>query len=249
MNQVILVALSLLISTSSFAQSNFGTPASFKKLNVNLPKGCPIVERPADDEPGPYLRTYTCNAEEFKNTTSIVGKVYRVVDGDTIHFFYNNKVYATRMLGMDTAELHYRSNAQPVWGLEGRNSLRRMVTPGDMIRVEFDQVKCDRYGRMLVHIFKGNVHLNLEQVKRGVAANYCIAPNMKYCKEIADAYRRAEAQGLAMHADRCAVTPYIWRRAMENTPLDKKVKDARTGIVYAPNQYYKIPVADRVFIP
>jgi endonuclease YncB( thermonuclease family) len=234
-------------AASASAQTKFELPPSFKKLHVSLPNGCPIVERPEVDGSGPFLRTYPCNENALRGLTSITGTVYRVVDGDTIHFFYQNRVYATRMLGMDTPELHYQSMAQPVWGQKAREALLRMVKPGDTIRAEFDKVKCDRYGRMLVHVFKGTTNLNLQQVKNGYAANYCIEPNLKYCETFAAAYRNAQIAGLGIHADRCSVTPYVWRRAMENASMDKKVKDSVTGIIYAPDQYYRVPVANRIF--
>jgi endonuclease YncB( thermonuclease family) len=248
-----LLAASVLALNSSLSMAQvttqFELPASFKKLHVTIPTGCPIIERPGADEgeTGPYLRTYTCTEAAFQGVKSLTGTVYRVVDGDTVHFFYKGKLYATRMLGMDTPELHYVGKAQPVWGVKARNNLRKMVSPGDTIRAEFDQVKCDRYGRMLVHLFKGNVNLNYEQVKAGLAANYCIAPNFKYCEEFATAYRQAAQANLGIHADRCVVTPYVWRRAIENNPMDKNVKDSVTGITYTPSQYYQVPVANRIF--
>jgi endonuclease YncB( thermonuclease family) len=251
MTKILLLTVTLALShaTAAFAQSNLALPASFKKLHITIPNNCPIVERAdaIDGDSGPYLRTYTCNEATFAGVSSVTGTVYRVVDGDTIHFFYRGRLYATRMLGMDTPELHYVSNAQPKWGVKARDTLRKMVSPGDTIRAEFDQVKCDRYGRMLVHLYKGNLNLNLAQVQIGMAANYCIAPNLKHCAEYAAAYRKAQSAQLGIHSDRCSVTPYVWRRAMGNHPMDKNVKDSETGITYTPSQYYLVPVANRIF--
>ena len=124
-----------------------------------------------------------------------------------------------------------------------------MVQPGDIIRGEFDQVKCDRYGRMLLHVYKNKVDLNLEQVRDGYAVNYCIAPNLKHCDTYAQEYRNAVREKLGMHRDRCLVTPYVWRRAMMERIMDKKVKDSETGLVVSASQYYKIPIANRIFYP
>ena len=176
-----------------------------------------------------------------------MAKVYRIVDGDTIHIDINGKIFDVRMLGMDTPELHFYSKAQPKWGAVARDELAKMVAPGDVVRAEFDQTKCDKYGRILVHIFKGSTNINLEQVKRGMAANYCIAPNLHYCDQFAAAYRNAELHQLGMHGDRCVVTPYVWRRAMMNRSMDKRVKNVITGVTYEPGDYYKVPVADRIF--
>jgi len=240
----------LLVLTGTLASfSAFALPASFARLHVNVSDSCPLVELVGKTEIGPFEKTNLCRENEYAGVTSITGQVYRVVDGDTIHFYAKGKLFAIRMLGMDTPELHFYGKAQPTWGLKARNALLQMVKPGDLIRGEFDQVKCDRYGRMLLHVFKGNVDLNYEQVKNGMAANYCIAPNLKYCDQYATAYRIASRDRLGIHSDSCSITPYVWRKAMMDKTMDKKVKDVLTGLTVSADQYYKIPVANRIFYP
>ena len=227
--------------------ANATLPAGFKALHVSIPSSCKLQEIPVKVEHDPYKPVTSCVDGHFEAVSSVMAKVYRIVDGDTIHIEINKKIYAVRMLGMDTPELHFYDRAQPVWGVKAKEHLASLVAPGDAVRAEFDQTKCDKYGRILVHIFKGSLNLNYEQVKSGLAANYCIAPNMHYCDQFAAAYRNAELNQLGMHADRCVVTPYVWRRAMMNHSMDKRVKDVQTGVVYSPSEYYKVPVADRVF--
>ena len=219
------------------------------KLNVNLNESCSVIERIGGDSSGPFERTDYCNASELKDLKTITGKVYRVVDGDTIHFYALNKLLGIRMLGIDTPELHFKSMAQPKWGVIAKNSLLSMVASGDIITLELDKVRCDRYGRILGHVFKNGVNINFEQVRRGMAANYCIAPNTNHCNAYSMGYVKAQQEGLGIHNDACVVTPYVWRRAMNNEVMNKRLQDIRTGDVYSPADYYRVPVAYRVFFP
>ncbi len=217
------------------------------KLNYPISNSCLVMEQMAGDPTGPFEQTDYCNEGELKGLKSLTGKVYRVVDGDTIHFYAKNKLYAIRMLGIDTPELHFKSIAQPRWGLIAKQSLLSMVASGDTITLELDKTRCDRYGRVLGHVFKNGVNLNFEQVRRGFAANYCIAPNILHCDAYSMAYLKANQEGLGIHRDSCFVTPYVWRRGMSGELMNKSLKDSRTNEIYSPGEYYRVPVAYRVF--
>jgi endonuclease YncB( thermonuclease family) len=217
-------------------------------LNYSVSSSCSVIERIGADPNGPFERTDRCNEAALKSLKSISGRVYRIVDGDTIHFYVGSQLLPIRMLGIDTPELHFKAMAQPKWGVIAKNSLMAMVQPGDTITLEFDQVRCDRYGRVLGHVFKNGVNLNFEQVRRGVAANYCIAPNLKHCNAYQMAYVKAQQENLGIHTDACAVTPYVWRRAMNHEVMTKRLSDSRTGEYFAASDYYKVPVAYRIFV-
>ena len=220
-----------------------------KNLQVKVAPSCELIQKTSRDPMGPFQVTDKCYESDLKGIKALSGKVYRVVDGDTIHFYAKNKLYAIRMLGMDTPELHYLSTSQPRWGEVAKSSLQSLVSPGDTIQLQLDQVKCDRYGRILGHVFKGNTNLNFEQIRKGMAANYCIAPNMMHCQAYAMAYLKAQEERRGMHSDACVVTPYVWRRALTQTPMDKKVQNFKTGEIYSAKDYYLVPVAYRVFYP
>jgi len=217
------------------------------QLKVSISNSCSVIERTGGDPSGPFEQTDYCNESAFYGLKTITGKVYRVVDGDTIHFYVKSKLYAIRMLGIDTPELHFKGTAQPRWGMIAKQSLLSMVGPGDTITLELDQTRCDRYGRVLGHVFKNGVNLNFEQVRRGYAANYCIAPNTLHCDAYSMAYRKAEQDRLGAHTDPCFVTPYVWRRGMSGEVMNKRLKDSRTDEIYSPGEYYRVPVAYRVF--
>ncbi|MBS1958381.1 MAG: thermonuclease family protein [Bdellovibrionales bacterium] len=242
---MMLLSIAAAFTAASFAE----VPKSFKDLHVSIPNSCSVIEMPVIEPGGPYIKTTMCKSSNFATSSSVQAKVYRVVDGDTVHIYIGAEVYAVRMLGIDTPELHYLARAQPKWGEIAKRSLQDMLKPGDSIRVEFDKEKCDRYGRILVHVFKGSANINLQQIARGMAANYCITPNVKYCDLYADTYAKARSYRLGMHTDSCQITPYVWRKGLSNALMDKVVRNRRTGASFRPADYYKIPVEDRVFYP
>lgn len=248
MIRVVLLTISLSFAYTHlcFAQVTSDIPKAFRALHVRLPAGCSYAEKAPPSVPG-NLPTTKCSQTAFSTATKVQAKVYRVVDGDTIHVYIGPSIYAIRMLGVDTPELHYLGKAQPVWAERARQSLASMVRGGDSVTLEFDREKCDRYGRILVHVFRNGVSLNQAQISRGVAANYCIAPNYKYCDRYADAYARARSERVGFHSDKCTITPYVWRKGIQGQLMDKPVKNRDTGVVYKPGDYYKIPVEDRIF--
>jgi endonuclease YncB( thermonuclease family) len=244
----IVTTLSAPLSASAQGKSEQSL-RDFLKNSLNAPvnNSCSVLEVHGKSPGGPFEVLDQCDEGELAGLKTITGKVYRVVDGDTIHFYYKNKTLGIRMLGMDTPELHYHSRAQPKWGVIARDSLRSLVESGDVITLELDKVRCDRYGRVLGHVFKGKMNLNFEQIRRGYAVNYCIYPNMKHCDGYQMAYLKAQEERLRIHTDQCFVTPYIWRRAMDSAVMEKKLKDSRTGEYYSPKDYYLVPVAYRIF--
>lgn len=248
--KTISLSFAVALTTMGFALSSFAeVPKAFRDIHVTIPNTCTVLEKPEKEPGGPFLKTTLCKSSTFSTISSLQAKVYRVVDGDTVHIYIGAEVYAVRMLGIDTPELHYLARSQPKWGEMAKRSLQEMLKPGDTIRVEFDKEKCDRYGRILVHVFKGSTNINLQQVERGLAANYCITPNLKYCDLYGDSYARARSYRLGMHTDQCMITPYVWRKGMQILPMDKPVKNRRTGQTVNPVDYYKVPVQDRIFYP
>lgn len=254
MIRVVTIAISiswLVLTGNALAQQGLQVPPDLRKafeaLKVNVPTTCPLVVKAEPHNSGGNLPTTKCGPSTFATVSSVQAKVYRVVDGDTVHVYVGPHIYAVRMLGIDTPELHFFGRAQPRWAEVAKQSLASMLKAGDSVRIEFDRQKCDKYGRILVHVFKGGANINLEQIRRGVATNYCIAPNLKYCNDYADAYASAFSSRLNMHADKCVITPYVWRKGMQGKLMDKNVKNRHTGALYPPMDYVKVRVEDRVF--
>ncbi|MDD5222454.1 MAG: thermonuclease family protein [bacterium] len=85
--------------------------------------------------------------------------VFRVVDGDTIVVNYQGQKEKVRLIGVDTPETVDPRRPVQYFGKEASNFTKRMLT-GKQVRLEFDQNKRDKYGRLLAYI-----HLSLAQAK------------------------------------------------------------------------------------
>ncbi|MBU4032501.1 MAG: thermonuclease family protein [Candidatus Thermoplasmatota archaeon] len=103
------------------------------------------------------------------------GDTFKTVEGDVI-----------RLLGVNTEEK----------GMEhadaAKQKLEMLLNNGE-IRLERDEVDKDRYGRLLRHVWSGDVFVNVELVRGGYAHVYIIEPNVKYSAELWTAQDEAVA--------------------------------------------------------
>jgi micrococcal nuclease len=239
--------ISVIPANLAIAASAVPMAQALKDLHADVPASCELMSTAPRSEGGPFEKTSMCADAGVEGNTIITATVYRVLDGDTIHVRYNNQVFGIRMLGVDTPELHYLAKAQPKWGESAKKVLHALLKSGDTVKLELDQQACDKYGRILAHVWKGNKNINAELIRRGAAMNYCIHPNVKHCTEYSDLVHQAQARAGTMYQDPCLVTPYVWRKAMEGKLMERNVQDIRTGKTYYPEDYHRVPLADRLF--
>ncbi|HEY8278995.1 MAG TPA: thermonuclease family protein, partial [Bdellovibrionota bacterium] len=95
--------------------------------------------------------------------------VLRDVDGDTVDVKTKTGSYSIRMLGIDTPETHFMGHSQGEWGERAAEQLARLAPVGSRVKLDLADEPCDKYGRVLAHIFIGKVHVNAEMVKNGMA--------------------------------------------------------------------------------
>jgi endonuclease YncB( thermonuclease family) len=118
--------------------------------------------------------------------------VVQVVDGDTLVLAGGIKV---RVLSIDAPEME--RDGQPADFLAHKaKAVLTDLTLNRMIGLEYDQLRYDRYGRLLAYLFLPDRTLvNAELVRRGLARVYFIAPNLRYQKDLLVAQHEAiEAQ-------------------------------------------------------
>lgn len=133
-------------------------------------------------------------------------QVQRVVDGDTVVLQVGNVRYRGRLHGIDAPE----SN-QP-WGAEATALLRDLLGSGP-VTVEVPDI--DRYGRLIVRLYRDGLFINEELVARGAAWRY---PEFDRDGEFLAAEQAAQAEGRGLwgaHAGGSggeAVAPWEWRR-------------------------------------
>ncbi len=197
------------------------------------------------------------------------GTVTKITDGDTVNMIsdakssYNitpdDSQYATpetfkiRMVSTDTPETHLPGLGGPFsqgyWGDAAAAQLRDLVKIGDRITLEY--YGRDKFGRVLGKIFKDNVDINLEMVGTGWGSLYVICDS-NWCEmnsEYRAACRYAVKNGLGMFnpARPIPQLPFLFRAEKQNRPLSKFVGNFRTKKYVRPQDYYKVPICDRVF--
>jgi micrococcal nuclease len=134
--------------------------------------------------------------------------VIGVVDGDTLRIRYNKHREYVRLIGVDTPECRrndklmrdvYRSkqdvNTVLALGLAAKRHLEQTVKPNDVIILEFDVQKRDRYRRLLAYVYLPDGRmLNEEIVLSGHAMPLTIPPNVKHEDRFIDAFRKARGR-------------------------------------------------------
>lgn len=119
-------------------------------------------------------------------------RVTRVVDGDTIELAGRGKA---RLIGVDTPEVY---GGRECFGDQASQFTKREVG-GKPVRFTVGREQRDRYGRLLVYVWRADGQsLNARLVAGGYARPLTIRPNDRYAPLFARLSRRARQneQGL-----------------------------------------------------
>ena len=115
--------------------------------------------------------------------------VSHVYDGDTVILEGGKHI---RLLGINTPEIERRQRTEEPGGVAAKKWLQAQLQ-GNKVYLEFDQVKQDKYKRLLAHMFlPDGKHLNLALLENGLATISIIPPNGRYADELIQAQQRAE---------------------------------------------------------
>ena len=124
-----------------------------------------------------------------------VGRVVRVVDGDTIHVQLGGRREKVRYIGVDTPESV--KPGTPVQCFAKRaGAFNRHLVAGERVRLVLDAEHRDRYGRLLAYVYRvrDKRFVNAALVRRGYAVPLTIPPNVAHAEQfrkLASAARRA----------------------------------------------------------
>ena len=115
-----------------------------------------------------------------------------VNDGDTIVLTNDWRV---RYIGINAPEIdHENKKAQP-YGYKAR-SFNKKLALSQKIRLEFDEERHDRYGRLLAYIFLADgSFLNSRILEKGMAFYLYRRPNLKYAQHLLKAQQEAMKAG------------------------------------------------------
>jgi micrococcal nuclease len=161
-------------------------------VTATEPRRPPPPPRPREPEPEPEVAPEpepepepTPPAPEFA-TAWVRGQteqvtVKRAVDGDTVELSDGRRI---RLVGINTPE-----REEPLYA-EAKAALKELVE-GAQVTLEFDRERTDQYQRTLAYMFKGEMFVNGEIVRRGLAYCYTWEPNVAHRDEFLGFQRQA----------------------------------------------------------
>lgn len=129
--------------------------------------------------------------------------VLDVVDGDTIRVDIDGHTYSVRYIGIDAPEL--RPTIEP-YGVAATEANERLVA-GQTVLLESDVSDTDRYGRLLRYVWVGDILVNEELVRQGVARAGHYPPDLRYDERLRGAEDGARAAGLGLWSAGTAAAP------------------------------------------
>jgi endonuclease YncB( thermonuclease family) len=136
----------------------------------------------------------------FVGDKSITGKIVKVIDGDTVTLLtFDNKQEKVRLDGIDAPE-----KGQD-FAEKSRQYLSSLVA-GKTVRIQYKNK--DRYGRILGTVFVGNMNVNEEMIRKGLAWQYFYNKDNHYRK----LQEEAKAKKLNIWSGRSPVDPYDYRK-------------------------------------
>ena len=166
---------------------------------------------PKQTERGPNI------ARAITQEQTIVGRVVKVADGDTITVLEaTNTQHRIRLKGIDAPESHQD------FGTKSKQSLSSLIF-GKEVTVAYD--KTDQYGRLVGKIMLDGKDINLEQVKSGMAWHYK-EYDREQTPEDRELYARAEDEARAarrgLWIDASPVAPSEFRKEQKRAREDAR---------------------------
>ena len=125
------------------------------------------------------------------------GSVEHVFDGATVLLADGRRI---RYIGIDTPELDSTSDKTRRLAREA-HELNSQLVDGKSVRLEFDVETKDRYARTLAYVWTGDVFVNAELVREGLARAKVYGRNMRYAEEFERLEEIARTEGKGLWAD------------------------------------------------
>jgi len=143
----------------------------------------------------------------FSAGRPITGKVARVTDGDTAVIRSDRgDRFTCRLYGIDAPEKYHRRKPGQPYALES-SALLRELTLGKSVLVTLTGEKT--YGRQVCVIRAGEVEVNLEMIKRGMAWAYRKHLKPPFRKRYISAEEKAKKRGIGLWRGENPLPP--WR--------------------------------------
>ena len=127
-------------------------------------------------------------------------KILKVVDGDTVDIDIKGNTERVRLIGVNTPETKHPTKPTECFGPEASAYLTQLLPKGTHVRIERDIEARDRYGRMLLYLYResDNLFINLDLVLRGYGTPMSIEPNTFHRNNFVRAAAQAEAANVGL---------------------------------------------------
>lgn len=132
--------------------------------------------------PSEVVLDSTIENNDNADTTKIIYRVVKVVDGDTVDVDIDGKVERLRLIGIDTPETVDPRKAVQCFGKEASNKAKELLN-GQSVSLESDgtQGERDKYKRLLRYVFlPDGTNFNLYMISEGYAHEYTYDKPYKY---------------------------------------------------------------------
>ncbi|MCU1353420.1 MAG: nuclease (SNase domain protein) [Acidimicrobiales bacterium] len=127
-----------------------------------------------------------------------------MVDGDTVDLRFGSGTERVRLLGVDTPETVKPGVPVQCFGPEASARTKALLSPGTDVVVQRDVEARDRYGRLLLYVWRAGdgLFVNRSLVEAGFARTLAINPNNAHRVELAAVAADAARRGRGLWA-RC----------------------------------------------
>lgn len=133
---------------------------------------------------------------------TLVGKVIKIYDGDTITILVDGNKEKIRFYGIDAPE------KKQSYGIESRDFVRHKIMDRE---VKVKIVNTDKYGRKIGKIYYNNgKYLNLESVKGGYSWWYKYYARNEY--DLEGAQKKAKKYKKGLWKEKNPINPYEYRK-------------------------------------
>ena len=140
------------------------------------------------------------NAEVNEPVAAVVGKVVKVVDGDTLQVYSNKGTYKIRLSGIDAPE------SGQAYGKRAKEHLAYLVAGKQVIAIVNSK---DRYGRYVANVKVESKDVCAEMLAAGYAWHYKQYDNNKYYDNLQCEARKAKR---GLWGDKKPQAPWEYRK-------------------------------------
>lgn len=131
-----------------------------------------------------------------------VATIEWVIDGDTVDLMIAGEQERVRLIGIDTPESVSRDTPIQCFGAEASMALKGLLPVGSEVRIERDAEPRDRFGRLLLYLYRAEDDLFVNQwlVANGFADTLFFEPNTTYRSSFTDLRNQARSAALGLWA-------------------------------------------------